>query len=137
MAAQAITAAVAWDMMGDKNAVANPKRFDPFSHCGDLAGDLVPQDERRFLDAVPLHHVRAAYPARLDANQELSGTDGRSGHLFETHVPVVVVHGNAHESRQKLKVKSEKDEFHFLPFYFFLFTCFYPALFALAPLAFS
>jgi hypothetical protein len=96
MAAAAIAASHARDVMGDKNPLADVKALNIGAHGSDFTGDLVAQNERRFLDPVPFHQVRAANAARVNTNQKLARADHRDGHLFDSHIPVVVVHGDTH-----------------------------------------
>jgi hypothetical protein len=72
---EAVTAMVAGDMMGDKNAVARSVAFDSLSNVGDLAGDLMSEYQRRLFKTVPFHYVCATDPARPYAYQQFPSAD--------------------------------------------------------------
>jgi len=92
----AIAALHARHVVRDEDPVADAVIAGAHADRRDLAGDLVPEHERRFFNAVPFHDVGAADAARLDAHQELARPDRRHRHLFEPHVAVIVIHRDAH-----------------------------------------
>jgi hypothetical protein len=103
--AQAVTAAVTRDMMGDKDAVPGSVAAGPFSYAGDFTGDFVTQHEGCLLGAVPLHHVSAADAAGHNAHQQLSGPDGGNRHLLQAHVSIIVIHRDTHKIVPRIRVR--------------------------------
>ena len=113
VSAQAVTAGVAGHVVGDHRPVALFEPVHALAHLGHHAGNLVPQNQGRPRDAVPLHHVAAAKAAGFHPQQQLAGADGRNRHLLQPHVQVVVVHCHAQteypfsESMGRLAVPSQ------------------------------
>ncbi len=96
LAALAVFAAAAGNVVGGGHPVTRLELGHPFANLDDVAGDLVPQHQRRFLDAVPLHHVGAADAAGDDLDQHLARPDLGDRLLLQAYVVVVVIHGYAH-----------------------------------------
>ncbi len=65
-------------MVSGENPIADLKRIDARAQFYDFGGNLMAQNQRRFLDAIPLHQVAAANPARPRTQKQLAGTDLRN-----------------------------------------------------------
>src|SRR3989338_5122887 len=96
MAGNAIAAAATRDMVGNEDPLPGSKALYALSHARDLARDLMPQDKRGLLHAVPFHEIAAADAAGLDAHEQLAGADRGHRHLLQAHVAVVIVHRHSH-----------------------------------------
>ena len=95
-ALEAVEACVTGDMMGYEHTVPDPVALDSGACLDDHPCDLVPEDDGRLLDPVPLHDVAAADAAGRHLDQQLPRTDPRNGSLFNADVMVVVVNGYLH-----------------------------------------
>ena len=89
-------AGIAGDMVGNEDPVTDLVTGDILTDRGDFAGDLMAQDQRRFLYPVPFHDIAPADPAGDDPDQDLSGSDRRYRPLLQPDIAVVIIHGNAH-----------------------------------------
>src|SRR4030067_615342 len=88
-------------MMRNENSVANAIPRYVFSSFRYDASCFVSKDSRRFGNAVPLGHVASAYTTSHDFQQALVIADFGRRHLFDSNVPVVVVHSDKHMGHQK------------------------------------
>jgi hypothetical protein len=96
---EAMAAALAGHVVRRDDPIARSEAADRGSSLDDDARDLVAQDERGLRLAIPLHEVRAAHAARLDAYDELGRTGLRTRSLFDAEIVVAVVDGGAHYFR--------------------------------------
>src|SRR5687768_4939722 len=96
MTGMTIPALPARHMMRGEDSVPHTEIFNTGADFDDVAGNLVPQDERRLFDAVPFHQIAAANAAGANAHQQLTGSDLRNAHLFKPHVLITVIHGHSH-----------------------------------------
>jgi hypothetical protein len=102
MAAMAVMTGVAWDVVGDKDPVADLVLIHVLSDLDDVARYLVTQDARGLLDPIPFHDIGAAYAARYDLDEELVRADLRHWHVLDTDIRVTVVHSYAQGSLSPL-----------------------------------
>jgi len=97
----AVTASVAWDMVGHKHAVAD---FDVFDFATDFTYDacgFVSQHARRFRNTIPFQDVAAADTARHHLEERFIFIDAWKGDFFDADVMVVVVEGGKQKVHQK------------------------------------
>ena len=103
VSALAIAALVAWDMVGNKDAVAD---FDVFDFAADFTYDacgFMTKHTRCLRNTVPLQNVAAADAARHNFKQGFFFADAWNGDFFNADVMVVVVEGGKHNNHQKRK----------------------------------
>src|SRR5581483_58433 len=86
----------AGNVVGRKYPVADLEVFDAAANFYDFSGDLMADDDRRFLDPIPFHHIPAADAARARLNEQFVWTNLWHRHLLKPHIAVVVVHSDAH-----------------------------------------
>src|SRR3989339_1043828 len=96
MAIQAIMTGVAGDMMSNGYPVAYLKPLDSIAYRNYFSRDFVSKHKRRLFDAVPFHDVTTADTACHYLYQQFAGTNVRGLHLFDSYVPVIVIHCHAH-----------------------------------------
>ena len=105
-ALEAVVACIAGNVMRNKDAVSGPVALDAIAFFDDHPGNLVPEDDGRLLDPVPLHDVAAADAAGHHLDEQFPRTDLRYGPLFDPHVMVVVVDGYFHGLNNSLSFLS-------------------------------
>ena len=96
VAVVAVMAGETGDVVSGADPVADRKAGNALADGRYLAGNLVAEDKRGFMDAIPLHDIAAADPAGLDPDQQFTGSDRRRWVFLQPDIPVVVIHGNAH-----------------------------------------
>ena len=96
MPGQAVAALAAGNVVRGKNPIADFKIFDAGADLRDFPGNFMTQNERGFLDPIPFHQVAAADAAGARLDKKFAWTDFRHRNFFQAHVPVVVVHRDAH-----------------------------------------
>ena len=70
-----------------------PDIFSCFFYC---AGYLMPQHQRYFMPAVPLHDIRTTDTAGFNAHKQFIISYIRYGQLLKPYVRVAVIHCCAH-----------------------------------------
>jgi hypothetical protein len=103
MAAQAVVAGVAGNMMRGGDTIALFVRLDALADLDDDTGDLMTENHRSFRKPIPLRHIAAADAAGLDTHQQLAGADLWHRSLFDTNVVVVIVDRDTHGSHSSRK----------------------------------
>src|SRR5690606_9587444 len=98
LAAQALVAFVAGQHRRDDHQVAHRKTLQPFTDLGDVAGKLMPADERHLVRALDQHtrQVRPANTDRGDAHHRAVVEEPRGGDVFQADVPGSVEYCCAH-----------------------------------------
>jgi hypothetical protein len=84
-------------MMGGNNPVADLETGNSVTDFNHLAAYLMAKHQRRFLDAVPLHGITAAHGTGENFQQQLTRPDPWHRKLFNSDIPVIVIHCHAHE----------------------------------------
>ncbi len=97
----AVAAFVAWDMVGNENAVAHFEAFDFAADFVDDACRLMTQNKRSLRHTVPFDYVAAANPACHNLKQRLILADLGNRHVLDADVMVVVVDGGQHRFHRK------------------------------------
>jgi hypothetical protein len=73
------------------------KPNNAFSCPGDPAGNFMAQDQRRTLDAIPLHDITATDGTGEDLHQKFTRADPGNLHFLKPHIPVIVIHSHTHK----------------------------------------
>jgi hypothetical protein len=98
-----IPAVAARHMVRREDSVTDAEISDTVADLDDLSGNLVAQDQGRFLDPIPFHQVTAADPARPNTHQQLTDANFWDEHLFKPHVLIIVVHGHPHAAAERFR----------------------------------
>jgi hypothetical protein len=97
MAIQTIITGITGHMMGGGHPVPDPIFFDLPAYGHNLPGDLMPKNQRGLVYPVPFDDITAADPAGFYSDQHFFGPDGWFGHLLNSYVLIIVIHGHAHD----------------------------------------
>jgi hypothetical protein len=83
--------------MGSGDSLTHPILLHALSDGDNHPGDLVTQNERGFMPAIPFQQVSAADTAGFHPHQHLAGANVRHRHLLQPHILISVIHSYAHE----------------------------------------
>ena len=75
-----------------EDSIPDFKFIHPFPDLYDDAGGLMPEDDRGFVDEIPLHRIPATQSAGLDLHHEFARSDLGHRALFQTNIGIGVVH---------------------------------------------